>query len=82
MSAPIASPNEGRIITGCGVGIDAFRIAEGAPGERAALHHDLGPHTEEPRIPQHEVGELAHLHRSDVGGDAVGDRGVDRVLAT
>ena len=55
-------------------------IAHRGHRDQAALEHHLGLDPEEGRLPQHEVGELARLDRPDLVRDAVGDRGVDRVL--
>jgi len=40
----------------------------------------VGPHAEEARVPQHEVGELAHGDGTDLVVEAVRDRRTDRVL--
>ena len=58
--------NIGRPSTGCGVGIEAFGVADRRPRDRAALQHDVRPDAEEARIPEHEVGELADLDRPDL----------------
>ncbi len=56
------------------------RVAHRAPGDRAALDHQVRPHAEEGRLPQHQVGQLAGLDRADLGVDALRDRRADRVL--
>jgi hypothetical protein len=52
--------------TGCGVGIDALASPICAQAIKPPLTHDVRPHPEELRIPQHQIGELAHLDRADL----------------
>ena len=52
----------------------------GGRDDGAALDHHVGLDAEERRRPQHQVGELAGLHRADVLRHAVRDGRVDRVL--
>src|SRR6185312_2827393 len=56
------------------------RVAHDGHGDLPALddHFRFGP--EELRIPQHEVGEFAHLDASDAVGNALREGRVDRVL--
>ena len=56
------------------------RIAHRRRRDHAAFQHQRRLDPEERRLPQHEVGELARLHRTDDVRDAVGNRRVDRVL--
>ncbi len=47
-----------------------------APGDEAGLDDQLGLAAEPGGVPQDDVGEPPRLERPDVGGHAVGDRGV------
>ena len=49
-------------------------IAHRGPRDHAALDHRVRPDTEERRLPQHQVGELADLDRTDLVVEAVRDR--------
>ena len=67
-------------ISGWGVGIDAFGSPICAQAMKPPLSTSSGFDPEERRLPEHEVGELADFDRADSCGDAVRDRGIDRVL--
>ena len=57
------------------------RVAQRRPRRSPPpLMTTLGPDAEEPRVPEHQVGQLADLDRADLVVDAVRDGGVDRVL--
>ncbi len=75
-----AAPNIGRGSTGCGVGIDAFASPIAAQAIMPPLMHRMRAHAEERRLPQHEIGELADLHRADLVVESVCDGRTDRVL--
>ena len=66
--------------TGCGLGIEALASPICRRRDEPALDTNVGSHAEERRIPQHDVGQLAHRHRSDLVVEAVRDRRADRVL--
>ncbi len=55
-------------------------VAHRGPGDHAALEHRVRAHPEEGRLPQHQVGELADLDRTDLVVEAVRDRRADGVL--
>src|SRR5215468_4054111 len=55
-------------------------IAEGPPGDVAALDHQFGLHTEKFRLPQHDISDLARFERTDPAVDTVGACRVERVL--
>ncbi len=61
-------------------GDGGVRVAHGGRGDEPALEDQAWLDAEEGRAPEHQVGELAHLHRAHLVGDAVGDGGVDGVL--
>ncbi len=47
-------------------GDGGVRIPIAAPGDHAALDDGMRPDTEEGRLPQHQVGQLADLDRADL----------------
>src|SRR5437773_735366 len=55
-------------------------LAEGAPGDEAALDHELGLDPEELGPPEHDVGDLSGFERAHPPMDAVRAGGIDRVL--
>eukprot|EP01022_Parablepharisma_sp_SALTPOND_P030350 TRINITY_DN760_c2_g1_i1.p2 TRINITY_DN760_c2_g1~~TRINITY_DN760_c2_g1_i1.p2 ORF type:complete len:1290 (-),score=479.69 TRINITY_DN760_c2_g1_i1:1065-4934(-) len=57
-----------------------IRVTHLGGGDHAALQDHRGLGAEEGRLPQHDIGELAHLQRTDHVRDAVGDGRVDGVL--
>ena len=60
----------------------AIGIAHLCPGNQPALDDKTRTHTEERRLPQHQIGKFAGLDRTDMGGDAVADGRIDGVLGT
>ena len=55
-------------------------VPHGRGGDHAALEDQARLDPEEGRTPQHQIRQLADLHRADDMGDAVGDGRVDGVL--
>src|SRR5229473_3405135 len=46
----------------------------------AALQHHVRLHTEKGRVPNTEIGEFPDFDRADIIGNALSDRGIDRVF--
>ena len=51
-----------------------------SPSTRTGLQHQVRPDAEEGRLPQHQVGQLARLHRTDLGVEPVRHGRPDGVL--
>ena len=75
-----APKNIGCESTGCGVGIDALASPIGAHAIAPPFRTSRRRIAKYAGIPQHQVGELADLHRADLGVDPVRDHRADRVL--
>src|SRR5258707_1314785 len=58
----------------------SISVAHHTPGYEATFDDYLGLDPKECRLPQDEIGELACFNRADVSGNAMRDRGIDRVF--
>ena len=73
-------PKHGPRIHGLRRGYRSISVAHLRVSNHPTFNHQLGPDAKKSRLPQHQIGELTRLHRTDLGRESMSNSWIDGVF--